>query len=202
MQFRFNPILASVVSLFLVLVHAQSSPPSSSVTSTSSSSGLNSSSSDASPTNTADFPSLSGYSPCVTNCLSVAVSNRGCISVTEVGCYCNQTSAVLFEQDIISCAQSGCPTELGTAENLAQRFCMVGNSSTSISFPPITSSASSSSLPLSSSPSTSLSLLSSSPSSSSNSAINTHSDIHGIASTVVICLGVSLVTVLVGAFSV
>lgn len=66
-----------------------------------------------------------------------------------------------FKQNITSCLTDNCPQELLTGEQLAQKFCFVGPSATSISFPPppssLSSMLSSSSTPLSSpSPSSTL----------------------------------------------
>jgi len=94
-------------------------------------------------TGTADFPTLSGYSDCVTNCFALAVASRNCTSLTANQCYCNITNVDGFKQNLTSCLTSDCPQELLTGEQLAQRFCFVGPSATSISFPPPPSSLSS-----------------------------------------------------------
>jgi len=204
---------------FFIFVHGQSSSSSgvsSSVTRSGSgnSSTLVNLSSSGSPTNSASYPSLSGYSTCVTNCLELAVSNRSCISVTQTNCYCNRTNATPFKNNLISCIDGQCQAELASAETLAEAFCAVGNSSTSLSFPPITSSGSSSlsslsSLQLSSLPSISSvktsstsSSSSSSPSRSSNNALSVYGEGHGITSTLMFGVFISLVSVLIGAFSV
>lgn len=104
-----------IISFFILSVHGQSSSSgrSSSLSSTSGgSSSSNSSSGMPSSTSSANYPSLSGYSSCgecilycheqrlilkpVTNCLALAASDRGCISVTETNCYCNRTNAYVM----------------------------------------------------------------------------------------------------------
>ncbi|KAF9783842.1 hypothetical protein BJ322DRAFT_881712 [Thelephora terrestris] len=126
-------------------------------------------------TGTADFPTLSGYSDCVTNCFALAVASTDCSSLTAPQCYCNSTNVEGFKQNIISCLTDNCPQELLTGEQLAQRFCYVGPSATSISFPPppssLSSMFSSSSPPLSSpSPSSTLATPTATRTSTSNGA--------------------------------
>lgn len=94
-------------------------------------------------TGTADFPTLSGYSDCVTSCFALAVASTNCPSLTAPECYCNSTNVDEFKQNITSCLTDNCPQDLLTGEQLAQRFCYVGPSATSISFPPPPSSLSS-----------------------------------------------------------
>ncbi|TFK34048.1 hypothetical protein BDQ12DRAFT_690307 [Crucibulum laeve] len=89
------------------------------------------------PTSSAQFPILSGFSSCVTTCLSLGVAAANCSSVTEVDCYCGKRN---FTSEIVSCISQQCPTEITTAEDLSQRFCNVASSSRSLSFPPTPSS--------------------------------------------------------------
>ncbi|KAK0468899.1 hypothetical protein IW261DRAFT_1010681 [Armillaria novae-zelandiae] len=105
----------------------------------------------ASSTLSAELPSLSGYSTCVTNCLQLSIAEVNCTSVAEVNCFCGQAD---FSSSLTDCVTSQCPNELSTAETLAQRFCAVASTSTSLSFS-VTSIASSSTSSSSSSRSTS-----------------------------------------------
>ncbi|KAK0237374.1 hypothetical protein EDD85DRAFT_607436 [Armillaria nabsnona] len=106
-----------------------------SLASSSTSSGsasLNSSGSlSASSTLSAELPSLSGYSTCVTNCLQLSIADANCTSVAEVNCFCGST---LFTSNLTDCVTSECSSELPTAETLAQRFCVLASTSTSLSF--------------------------------------------------------------------
>ncbi|KAF8883283.1 hypothetical protein BD779DRAFT_1674619 [Infundibulicybe gibba] len=142
-------------------------PPSSSAASSLSSAGNSSVS--ATQTSTAQFPSLSGVSTCVSTCLSLSIAESNCTSVVAVNCFCSNAT---FPALMVNCVNSGCASELSNAETLAQRFCNVATSSTSLSFPLPTSSAISSSRgPSSSGPSSSGSSLSSStPAGSSSTA--------------------------------
>ncbi|KAK7691519.1 hypothetical protein QCA50_004918 [Cerrena zonata] len=130
-------------------------------------------SSSASATSSANFPSLSGYSPCVANCLGMAVSQTGCSSLVEVQCFC--TNMTLFTSSIVSCISSGCPTDLNNAEALSQQFCNIASPSVSLSFPsppPTASSSSSASSSSGSSGSTSSSSSTSSAPSTSTTGDN------------------------------
>jgi len=158
-------------------------------------------------TGTADFPTLSGYSDCVTNCFAVAVASVNCPSLTAHECYCNSTNVEGFKQSTISCLTSGCPQELLTGEQLAQRFCIVEPSATSISFPPPPSTLSSilSSLSLSSSPSPSSTLSSPTPTQTSGNtsgATSLRSTWGAGGSTVVFGILIGLASILVGTVSV
>ncbi|KAF9005241.1 hypothetical protein BDQ17DRAFT_386217 [Cyathus striatus] len=86
----------------------------------------------ATPTSSAQFPTLSGYSACVTNCLQLGVANAGCSSVTDVNCFCGRQN---FTAEVFPCIYSSCPSDLATAERLAQSFCALASSSISLSFP-------------------------------------------------------------------
>ncbi|KAF9648427.1 hypothetical protein BDM02DRAFT_3115470 [Thelephora ganbajun] len=133
-------------------------------------------------TGTADFPTLSGYSDCVTNCFAVAVASRNCPSLTAPQCYCNSTNVDGFKREIILCLTGNCPQELLTGEQLAQRFCRVGPSGTSISFPPLPSSLSSTSPSLSSSSPSPTSTLST-PTPTQTSASGNHNGASSLRST-------------------
>ncbi|KAI0937856.1 hypothetical protein AcW1_003901 [Taiwanofungus camphoratus] len=92
-------------------------------------------SSSASATNTADYPSLSGYSSCVDNCLALAIADTGCDSIVDVDCYCASANATTFASHIVSCMSSYCPSSLTSAESLSNMFCAVASPSTTLSFP-------------------------------------------------------------------
>ncbi|KAJ3491473.1 hypothetical protein NLI96_g724 [Meripilus lineatus] len=79
------------------------------------------------------FPSLSGYSSCVVQCLSLTVSNAGCHSVVEVQCFCNNTG--VFTSGLVDCISQQCPSDLSAAESISQQFCNVASPSVSLSFP-------------------------------------------------------------------
>lgn len=96
-----------------------------------------------STTSTASFPSLSGYSPCVANCLGLAVSADGCNSLVDVECFCS-TNSTRFSRSLFSCVESGCPTDLSNAEIVAQQFCNNVQNVT-LTFPSASSTATSSS---------------------------------------------------------
>ncbi|EMD32901.1 hypothetical protein CERSUDRAFT_126421 [Gelatoporia subvermispora B] len=102
-----------------------------------------SSSISASPTSTASFPSLSGFSSCVDNCLSLAVSDANCTSVVDVQCFCANTTS--FTQGLVSCISPQCISDLPSAEALAQSFCALASPSVSLSFPAPSPNATSSS---------------------------------------------------------
>ncbi|KAH9976120.1 hypothetical protein BGW80DRAFT_1291490 [Lactifluus volemus] len=76
------------------------------------------------------FPSLGGYTTCVVNCLDYAVARVNCTSVTAVACYC--TSSV-FPNALYTCVAANCSTSVPTAENLAQKFCAIDNTTLSFS---------------------------------------------------------------------
>ena len=110
-----------------------------------------------------------------------------------------------FEQSIISCLTGNCPQELLTGEQLAQRFCIVGPSGTSISFPPppssLSSVLSSLSTPSSSSTSSSSTPTQTPGNSSSNGASSWESTWGAGGSTVVFGILVGLASILVGSAS-
>ncbi|KAI0269462.1 hypothetical protein BGY98DRAFT_307061 [Russula aff. rugulosa BPL654] len=104
-----------------------------------------------STTSSAPFPSLSGYSTCVTNCLTDAVAQVNCSSITAVACYCtNQT----FPAALYACVASNCSSNVPSAESLAQRFCAIDNVTLSFASTAALSSSSPSSSSASSSSST------------------------------------------------
>ncbi|KAF8483719.1 hypothetical protein DFH94DRAFT_680168 [Russula ochroleuca] len=75
------------------------------------------------------FPSLTGFNTCVTDCLTDAVAQVNCTSITAVACYCtNQT----FPAALYSCVAANCSSSVPPAEALAQRFCAID--STTLSF--------------------------------------------------------------------
>ncbi|KAF9496378.1 hypothetical protein BDN71DRAFT_768060 [Pleurotus eryngii] len=78
----------------------------------------------------------------VTQCLQVAVGASNCGSLTDVNCFCNRSN---YTSVLVNCISGTCPTELNTAETLAQQFCNLANSSSSLSFPTLTTPTSSSS---------------------------------------------------------
>lgn len=97
-----------------------------------------------STTSSAPFPSLTGYPTCVTNCLTDAVAQVNCSSITAVACYCtNQT----FPAALYACVASNCGANVPSAENLAQRFCSIDNVTLSFASTAALSSSSSSSPP-------------------------------------------------------
>ncbi|KAK0189339.1 hypothetical protein F5146DRAFT_1224473 [Armillaria mellea] len=85
----------------------------------------------ASSTLSAELPSLSGYSTCVTNCLQLSIADVNCTSVADVNCFCGRAD---FSSDLTDCVIGQCSNELSTAETLAQRFCALASTSTSLSF--------------------------------------------------------------------
>jgi len=101
-------------------------------------SGSGNSSTSASSTSTAQYPSLSGVPPCVSQCLETAISTSNCTSVIDVNCFCISGK---FPKAIVSCVSTTCPTELNSTESLAQQFCNIASASPSLTFPlPTTSS--------------------------------------------------------------
>jgi len=134
-----RPTRVLVCVLFPFLVSAQStsgrnttltsSVPS---TTTTGSTGSASSNVPASTTSSAAFPSLTGYSTCVTTCFGLATADANCTSEVDVNCYC---ASKAFPATIVACVQSNCTSELFSAETLAQSFCNLATSSTSLSFP-------------------------------------------------------------------
>ncbi|KAJ7081992.1 hypothetical protein B0H15DRAFT_853101 [Mycena belliarum] len=95
------------------------------------------------PTNSANLPSLSGVSSCVTNCLAVAAGAAGCGSQVAVDCFCHGTAVSSYIRAFQGCLQT-CPTEVASAQALVEQFCAASSPSTSLSFPSFTASASSS----------------------------------------------------------
>ncbi|KAF5317309.1 hypothetical protein D9611_003596 [Ephemerocybe angulata] len=114
---------------------------SSSSTSTRSGNGTSTSTSP-STTSSAEFPSLSQYPACVSNCLAMAVAAASCQSVVDVNCFCVKP---VFPQELYTCINKDCPTELTSAEDLAQRFCRIASASPTLTFPTSTPTPSSTS---------------------------------------------------------
>ncbi|KAJ3782471.1 hypothetical protein GGU11DRAFT_748938 [Lentinula aff. detonsa] len=113
----------------------------SAIASTTSSGSGSGSSFSASSTSSAALPSLSGYDTCVVTCFETAIAQVNCSNVVPESCYCNSTD---YQNALVSCMRSNCPSELVTAEGLTNKFCALASTSTSISFS-ITSLPSSSS---------------------------------------------------------
>ncbi|TEB38026.1 hypothetical protein FA13DRAFT_1770456 [Coprinellus micaceus] len=87
-----------------------------------------------STTTTADFPSLSSYPACVSNCLAIGVAKSNCTSVVDVGLFLHKTYVRNylhlvfrpdFVQELFRCVTTDCPDELTSSEDLAQRFCNI-----------------------------------------------------------------------------
>ncbi|KAF7362913.1 CFEM domain-containing protein [Mycena venus] len=120
---------------------ASSSSGKSSISATPTSASPSSSNSIGTPSNSAALPSLSGVSSCVSNCLAVAASADGCVSLAAVDCFCpnpkNYTTAFL------GCLNA-CPSEVASAEALVEQFCAAASKSTSLSFASFTPSSSAS----------------------------------------------------------
>ncbi|KAI0737243.1 hypothetical protein C8Q80DRAFT_1214395 [Daedaleopsis nitida] len=113
-------------------------PPPSSSTSPSTSQSASNSSQSGTTTASADFPSLTGLSQCATNCLQLAIAEDGCISITEVDCYCSpKANATRFANTLVACVSQECTdsADLASAESIAQQFCAKASANTSISFP-------------------------------------------------------------------
>ncbi|TFL07032.1 hypothetical protein BDV98DRAFT_587558 [Pterulicium gracile] len=134
------------LAVFSLGISAQSES-SDSISSVSSSAASESSSlSVASQTASAEFPSLSGYPSCVSNCLALSIAAAECLSPIEVDCYCGSTNATeLFTSQMVACIEEVCPNEHDSAQSLAQEFCDLAANSTSLSFP---ESATSTPLPI------------------------------------------------------
>jgi len=71
-------------------------------------------------TSSAPFPSLTGYPTCVTNCLTDAVAQVNCSSITAVACYCTNAT---FPTTLYNCVAANCSANVPSAEKLAQQFC-------------------------------------------------------------------------------
>ncbi|KAK0243569.1 hypothetical protein EDD85DRAFT_947776 [Armillaria nabsnona] len=115
-------------------------PSSTGVKITSTSSGRNLS---ASSTLSAELPSLSSYSTCVTNCLQLSIADENFSSVADVNCFCPRTE---FTTGLTVRVIPLFPNELPTAETLAQSFCTLASTSTSLAFSVTSMSSFSSSL--------------------------------------------------------
>ncbi|KAJ3735577.1 hypothetical protein DFJ43DRAFT_1214896 [Lentinula guzmanii] len=107
---------------------------------TSSGSGPGSSLS-ASSTSSAALPSLSGYDTCVVTCFETAIAQS---SILFSKILIRTHISTDYQNALVSCMRSNCPSELVTAEGLTNKFCALASTSTSISFS-ITSLPSSSS---------------------------------------------------------
>ncbi|KAH9006226.1 hypothetical protein EDB86DRAFT_697429 [Lactarius hatsudake] len=113
-----------------------------------------------STTSSAPYPTLTGYPSCVTDCLTYAVAQANCTSITAVNCYCPSR---IFPDALYTCVAGNCSTNVPSAENLAQQFCALD--SVTVSFASTAAPSSSSSPSASKTSSTS-----SSSSASSNAA--------------------------------
>ncbi|KAI0002250.1 hypothetical protein BJV74DRAFT_794028 [Russula compacta] len=81
-------------------------------------------------TSSTPYPSLTGYTTCVTNCLTAAVAQVNCTTITAVACYCtNQT----FPNALLSCVAANCSGSVSSAETLAKQFCALDNTTLSFS---------------------------------------------------------------------
>ncbi|KAK7030938.1 hypothetical protein VNI00_013884 [Paramarasmius palmivorus] len=92
---------------------------------------LSASATSSAPTSSVSLPSLEPYSQCVSQSLQRAIFDAGCENIAPVDCYCHASN---FTTQLISYISSGCPGELPQAENLAQQFCALATTSTSLSF--------------------------------------------------------------------
>ncbi|KAF9468061.1 hypothetical protein BDZ94DRAFT_838842 [Collybia nuda] len=128
---RILPLLASFQLYFLACAQTPI-PPSTFGGETSTGPASNTTSNSATPTTTAEFPPLSGYSSCVTGCLAMGSGAANCTSVVDINCFCVSQR---FTKELVSCISAGCPQELTTAESLAQHFCDLTSNKTSLSFP-------------------------------------------------------------------
>ncbi|KAH9005687.1 hypothetical protein EDB83DRAFT_2682113 [Lactarius deliciosus] len=137
-----------------------------------------------STTSSAPYPTLTGYPSCgpsttfplhiqqadffahpgrvVTDCLTYAVAQANCTSITAVNCYCPSR---IFPDALYTCVAGNCSTNVPSAENLAQQFCALDSVTVSFASTAAPSSSSSSSPSASKTTSTS-----SSSSASSNAA--------------------------------
>ncbi|KAF9525398.1 hypothetical protein CPB83DRAFT_548147 [Crepidotus variabilis] len=128
------------VSLIPPPISASSSTSASATSSTSSVANSSNSAALSSTSSTTAFPSLSTYSACVSNCLQTGVARVNCSSLTDVNCFCKSPT---FPNEVDGCILSDCPSELQSAQSLAQQFCDLASSSPSLSFIPATSTSSS-----------------------------------------------------------
>ncbi|KAL4246307.1 RBT5 family protein [Abortiporus biennis] len=160
MKFVFQSLLP--ISLLLVLcpplevgVYAQQSltpptvsAPTSSGSSTQTTLPSGSTSANVSVTGTAtstSFPSLSTYSTCVVNCLTLSVAQAGCDSTVNVQCFCSSTNSTRFARSMVSCISSQCPTDLASGESVGQLFCNLASPSITLSYLTPTANATTSS---------------------------------------------------------
>ncbi|KAJ7155265.1 hypothetical protein C8R46DRAFT_438179 [Mycena filopes] len=90
------------------------------------------------PTNSAQLPSLSGVSSCVTDCLGTAASAAGCESEVAFDCFCATPKS--YTTAFLACLTT-CPTEVASAEALVGKFCAAASKPTSLSFASFTPSS-------------------------------------------------------------
>ncbi|KAH9032585.1 hypothetical protein EDB85DRAFT_1203760 [Lactarius pseudohatsudake] len=133
-----------------------------------------------SATSSAPYPTLTGYPSCVTDCLTYAVAQANCTSITAVNCYCPSR---VFPDALYTCVAGNCSTDVPSAENLAQQFCALDSVTVSFS----STAAPSPSSP--SSPSASAATSASSTSSNAASASSWTSDTRGWAAMVAAACG-------------
>ncbi|KZV99393.1 hypothetical protein EXIGLDRAFT_762690 [Exidia glandulosa HHB12029] len=89
------------------------------------------------------FPPLDDVSTCVNNCLQDSIILTNCSSVVDVTCYCaGNSTTTTFENAMVSCVSANCSSSLGSAEELAQRFCDVANGTLTFPIPTVTSTSS------------------------------------------------------------
>ncbi|KAH7908273.1 hypothetical protein BJ138DRAFT_1158059 [Hygrophoropsis aurantiaca] len=86
----------------------------------------------ASLSTTANFPSLSGYPICVSQCLAIAASAANCSSIILADCYCTNST---FADTIVSCTARECYTNIQQSEKIAQQYCDLATNATSLTFP-------------------------------------------------------------------
>ncbi|KAF9047660.1 hypothetical protein BJ165DRAFT_1467572 [Panaeolus papilionaceus] len=93
-------------------------------------------------TSSIPFPSLGGYSPCVTNCLAMGIARVNCTSIVDVNCFCAKDN---FTSELVACILANCAEEIHTAEDLARQFCHLASGTPSLSFPSVPTTTTSSS---------------------------------------------------------
>ncbi|KAF8959914.1 hypothetical protein BDZ97DRAFT_1922523 [Flammula alnicola] len=158
----------------------------------SSTSSVNTTSS-ASQTSSAQFPSLSGVSSCVSNCLATGISRVGCASVVDVNCFCVNTQ---FTPELVDCVLASCPDQVSTTENLAQQFCNIASSSPSLSFPSVPSTTTTTSSQSSSTATTPVAATSTTPSSAASGNVG------NVGKGTLVGLTISALGVILGAYAV
>jgi len=83
---------------------------------------------------TAQFPTLSNVSSCVSTCLAEGSARLNCISVVDVNCFCVNA---LYPSEIVDCVLGNCPNQVATIESLAQQFCSIASVHPTLTFPAI-----------------------------------------------------------------